>query len=247
MTALPLLGLGLLLVHQLLRRARLPSLKTGLAFAAALLCLLRATGLLHPLLPREREARSRSLAEELVLGLDGLPEVLRLLLGDLLGAGIALWVLRRLSDSVSAATAEDLLARVKQLCFDAVKWLPVVQARLDKERKKLEDELEKDLKQRSKRSGLAEFRKLPLKGVDPNDILTVLKAEAARDEANWGGGKVSGTVYLGDSRHTELLNAAFGLYSLANSLHPETWPSGMRLEAEVDSLDGYRHNPFTCI
>lgn len=241
MSTLSLLGLGLL-VH-LLRRLRRPSLQISLSAVTVLVFILRAAGLLRlpPHVEPEEVTSSTghlSLVEVLVLGLHGLPGFLRLLLGDLLGVGFVLWLYRCLTDAVSLVTTGGLVARVKQLGFDAVKWLPVIQARLAKERRQLEEELERDLKQRSKRSGLDEYRKLPLKGMDGDAILSMLKAEAARDEANWSGGKVSGTVYLGDSRHTDLLNAAFGLYSLANSLHPETWPSGMRLEAEVGSLSG---------
>lgn len=246
MLLLVVLGLPALIAPQL-RRTQRRLLLTGLVMATAIMFVLRAAapGTLSPLLEQELHPAvpatqtpltgRLSLLESLVLLLRGLPHHLRVLLGDALGALLLFRFISSLRAVARLGAGPELLPRLKQLCFDAVRWLPAVRSRLAQERMKLEEELERDLKRRSRRLGQAEFSSLPRKGLDGEAVLGILRTEAARDEANWSEGRVSGTVYLGRRQHTELLNAAFGLYSLANSLHPETWPSGMRMEAEVRS------------
>jgi sphinganine-1-phosphate aldolase len=56
------------------------------------------------------------------------------------------------------------------------------------------------------------------------------------ENKNWEGGRVSGSVYHGGREHQELLNKAFSLYSLANPLHPDIWPSGMKFESEIIAM-----------
>jgi glutamate/tyrosine decarboxylase-like PLP-dependent enzyme len=74
---------------------------------------------------------------------------------------------------------------------------------------------------------------LPVQGLSSDAVLAFLRGESEKDASVWKTGKVSGTVYCGDEAHHALLNAAFALYSVANPLHPETWPRSLRLEAEV--------------
>ena len=46
----------------------------------------------------------------------------------------------------------------------------------------------------------------------------------------------TGAVYHGKHDHIDLLNKAFGMYSIANPLHPDVWPSVMKFEAEIISM-----------
>jgi sphinganine-1-phosphate aldolase len=43
-------------------------------------------------------------------------------------------------------------------------------------------------------------------------------------------------VYHGGREHQDLLNKAFNLYSIANPLHPDIWPSGMKYESELIAM-----------
>ena len=52
----------------------------------------------------------------------------------------------------------------------------------------------------------------------------------------WQSGKVSGAIYHGEKNHLDLLNKAFSLYSIANPLHPDIWPSGMKYESEIIAM-----------
>lgn len=79
-------------------------------------------------------------------------------------------------------------------------------------------------------------RELPKKGTHTADILTLMRNETERENVIWEEGKVSGAVYHGGKEHMHLLNSAFSYYSLANPLHPDIWPSGMKFESEVISM-----------
>jgi hypothetical protein len=43
-------------------------------------------------------------------------------------------------------------------------------------------------------------------------------------------------VYHGQHEHIKLLNAAFGMYSISNPLHPDIWPSVMKFESEIIAM-----------
>ena len=52
----------------------------------------------------------------------------------------------------------------------------------------------------------------------------------------WHNGRVSGYVYHGIISHQNLLNEAFGLYSLSNPLHPDVWPSATKYDSEIIAM-----------
>lgn len=56
------------------------------------------------------------------------------------------------------------------------------------------------------------------------------------EDVIWQSGKVSGAIYHGEKEHLDLLNKAFSLYSIANPLHPDIWPSGMKYESEIIAM-----------
>jgi glutamate/tyrosine decarboxylase-like PLP-dependent enzyme len=63
-----------------------------------------------------------------------------------------------------------------------------------------------------------------------------LKSVAEGENKKWEEGLVSGAVYGGEKKHTELLNQVYGMYSLSNPLHPDLWPKVNQCEAEVISM-----------
>ncbi|CAM9180541.1 unnamed protein product [Ectocarpus fasciculatus] len=119
--------------------------------------------------------------------------------------------------------------------FKLVQKLPVVAKELQKEKASMEADLERSLKSQQKTMG-AVNNILPRQGQRPNDILKTMTQLARKDDINWQGGRVSGAVYLGDEKHVEFLNEAFGLYSLSNPLHAELWPSIMKYESEIIAM-----------
>lgn len=73
-------------------------------------------------------------------------------------------------------------------------------------------------------------------GVPSEDILKMMGAVTLDEDVIWQNGKVSGAIYHGEKNHLELLNKAFSLYSIANPLHPDIWPSGMKYESEIIAM-----------
>lgn len=50
--------------------------------------------------------------------------------------------------------------------------------------------------------------------------------------ADWQSGKVSGSIYHGGEDLTRILSEAYGIFAVANPLHPEIFPGVRRMEAE---------------
>jgi sphinganine-1-phosphate aldolase len=64
----------------------------------------------------------------------------------------------------------------------------------------------------------------------------MMGAVTADEDVIWQSGKVSGAIYHGEKAHLDLLNKAFSFYSIANPLHPDIWPSGMKYESEIIAM-----------
>lgn len=77
---------------------------------------------------------------------------------------------------------------------------------------------------------------LPEKGLPAERIRAMLRESAGAENAVWKAGKCSGSVYHGGAEHQALLNEAFSLYSLANPLHADVFPSLVKFEAEIVSM-----------
>ena len=178
-----------------------------------------------------------SLLEEIIAFLKGLPEdyiphSFRILTADLFGLLLINFVVSFLCYLVDQVRKESLLKLGKNFAYDLFKNLPSVKSKLTAELTKLEKDLDQDLKGKGRRGQV--YAKLPLKGVTSSEILSFLRNQSELESKSWRGGQVSGAVYLGNDAHTKLLNEAFGLYSIANPLHPETWPSVMKLESVIE-------------
>lgn len=77
---------------------------------------------------------------------------------------------------------------------------------------------------------------LPEKGRDRAKVLQQLTDYASKEHSNWKTGKVSGTVYTDDDDHIQLMNNVYGLYSVANNLHPGIWPKLNQCENELIAM-----------
>lgn len=130
---------------------------------------------------------------------------------------------------------KDIQGFFYELALDLPIVGDVVRKEIAKEAAKLEKSIEDDLKVQSRAIPLV-HKTLPSRGIAPSEILQLMKVETAKENVVWQTGRVSGSVYHGEQAHQELLNTAFGLYSIANPLHPDIWPSCMKFEAEVISM-----------
>jgi len=119
--------------------------------------------------------------------------------------------------------------------FKLVKDLPAIKSKLDEEKKKMESSFEGELKVKARNIGRIN-ETLPKEGLPHDQILKIMRDATTKENVVWKEGKVSGAVYHGKSDHQALLNEAFGMYSLANPLHPDIWPSGMKFESEIIAM-----------
>eukprot|EP01035_Chromulina_nebulosa_P018268 gene18268-23943_t len=63
-----------------------------------------------------------------------------------------------------------------------------------------------------------------------------MKSLIHKENQIWLDGKISGAIYHGIESHQQLLNQAFGFYSISNPLHPDIWPSVMKYESEIIAM-----------
>jgi glutamate/tyrosine decarboxylase-like PLP-dependent enzyme len=109
--------------------------------------------------------------------------------------------------------------------------LPVVGDLVRAEKKKLSESLKESV--RKHRPTELRFDELPRLGMPTTALLETLGALAKREAPMWREGRVSGGVYHGDETHLHFLNEVYALYSQANPLHADVWPSVARFEADL--------------
>ena len=129
----------------------------------------------------------------------------------------------------------ELYKQVTMKLFTYSLYIPFVKNALNSEKLKIMDSFEKDLKSKSRNISNSNIE-LPKHGLSANNILSLMNDCAKVENQIWQHGKVSGAIYHGVKEHQDLLNKAFGMYSISNPLHPDIWPSGMKFESEIISM-----------
>jgi len=77
------------------------------------------------------------------------------------------------------------------------------------------------------------YKSLPKAGLKCEEVVSLMRKGYDNDGASWKKGQVSGQVYHGGDDVTGLLVEAFKIYAVSNPIHPETFPSVRKMEAEV--------------
>lgn len=122
--------------------------------------------------------------------------------------------------------------------FDwAKQHIPVVSRKLEEEAEKMAPGFEKSYG----RGDLQEetMLVLPEEGKNPWLLYEELAEHATQEHKTWQRGKTSGTVYMEDEKHIQLMNEVYGLYSFANSLHPGMWPKLTQCESELIAMTSH--------
>ena len=112
--------------------------------------------------------------------------------------------------------------------------MPVVRGRLARELESMVQGLEPELK--PYRGEFPTFKALPQEGVPRQEVLSILRQIGQREQDRWQKGYVSGAVYHGDPQYIEFLNQVYAIYSQANPLHADLWPSIAKFEAEIVAM-----------
>lgn len=116
----------------------------------------------------------------------------------------------------------------------ALKAIPLVRERIEKEHDEMLQELEHAVK--PYQEGFTTFSHLPKIARNKEEIIREMEALKAVEELRWKGGYVSGAVYHGDDEHIDFLNQVYAINSQSNPLHSDLWPSTTKFEAEVVSM-----------
>ena len=129
----------------------------------------------------------------------------------------------------------------KQVMSGFLLDLPGVRAVVRREQAKVAEKIRQDLLSKKKASATgAALAALPGKGTPAAEVRRLLLDKAREDVAfgdgEGAGSRVSGTVYMAGAEHKALLNEAHALFSLANPMHADVFPSCRRMEAEVVAM-----------
>jgi glutamate/tyrosine decarboxylase-like PLP-dependent enzyme len=116
----------------------------------------------------------------------------------------------------------------------AVRQVPGVQGRIDKEYDAMLGALEGSLK--PYRQDFPSFGRLPESGLTQEEVLGKLQELGSREEERWRNGFVSGGVYHGDRAFVEFLTRVYALHSQCNPLHADVWPSASKFESEIVAM-----------
>jgi glutamate/tyrosine decarboxylase-like PLP-dependent enzyme len=120
--------------------------------------------------------------------------------------------------------------------FDYAKRLPWVRERIAAEYDKVVAELRASA--RPYKDIAPTWRTLPERGRDREEILAEMTSLRDAEVERWHDGYVSGCVYHGGEEHVALLDRATAMFSQANPLHADIWPSVVKFEAEIVAMAG---------
>ncbi|XP_073541959.1 sphingosine-1-phosphate lyase 1 [Phyllobates terribilis] len=141
---------------------------------------------------------------------------------------------------------ESLKSRCKKQFFRMVRRLPIIGSKIQKELDKALDEMAHRLL--NAKDGMSFVKTLPRNGLKQEKVMEKLKEYSALGEVSWEQGKVSGTVYSGDERLTQLLVKVYGEFAWSNPLHPDVFPGVRKMEAEIVRMacNLFNGGPETC-
>ncbi|MEM6990861.1 MAG: aminotransferase class V-fold PLP-dependent enzyme [Myxococcota bacterium] len=120
--------------------------------------------------------------------------------------------------------------------FTRAKRMPFVKDMIAKQM----DSMMEDLRKASKpyAGEVPACDRIPSQGRSRAEVLADMQALQQREEDRWRDGFVSGAVYHGDAEHIAFLNEVYGMFSQANPLHSDLWPSVVKYEAEIVAMTG---------
>ncbi len=112
--------------------------------------------------------------------------------------------------------------------------IPAVRRKIDADTAAMMDEVAPALK--PYRNETETLAAIPDRGRARDEVMTRLQRLEANETARWQEGYASGAVYHGDPDHIDFLSRVYALYSQANPLHADLWPSITKFEAEIVAM-----------
>ncbi|KAK9333244.1 pyridoxal phosphate-dependent transferase [Lipomyces starkeyi] len=143
--------------------------------------------------------------------------------------------------SMRELRARGIFGSVKDLYnFSARKFfrfmmtLPGISEKVNAELDKTLTHTEEELVPRG--PGIRRQLELPKDGWTDEQVTSELHELANMKHSPWEAGKVSGAVYHGGEDILKLQTEAYGMFSVANQLHPDIFPGVRKMEAEVVAM-----------
>jgi glutamate/tyrosine decarboxylase-like PLP-dependent enzyme len=127
--------------------------------------------------------------------------------------------------------------RVLALGLKAIKRIPRVRSRIERDYEGILEELEETVK--PYRKDFVTHSRLPEAGLDRENILRVMSELKDLERERWRDGFASGAVYHGGDEHVEFLDEAYAISSQANPLHGDLWPSVIKYESEIVAMTAH--------
>ncbi|KAI1894717.1 hypothetical protein AGOR_G00118620 [Albula goreensis] len=149
----------------------------------------------------------------------------QIIAGTLLCSLLALWVKGLFFQR------ESLITRIKKQCFRLIRKIPFVGATIQTQLNKALDDMSVSLC--TLKDGMSYIQSLPTHGLTQTQVLESIKEYDTLGDVQWEKGKVSGAVYSGDAKLTNLLVKVYGDFAWSNPLHPDIFPGVRKMEAEV--------------
>lgn len=78
-----------------------------------------------------------------------------------------------------------------------------------------------------------EYLQLPAKGLSDSSVRAELVRYKRLESGDWKQGKLSGAIYHGGDDLNAIITESYGLFCLANPLHPEVFPGIRKMESEI--------------
>nr|XP_033796849.1 sphingosine-1-phosphate lyase 1 isoform X2 [Geotrypetes seraphini] len=138
---------------------------------------------------------------------------------------LAVWLYEFLFQS------ESLISRFKIQCIKISRKLPFIGVQIQKKLDKAVDDMISTML--CLKDGISYVKALPAKGLEQAKVLQKVKEYNSLGNVPWDNGKISGAVYSGEERLTELFVKVYAEFAWSNPLHVELFPGVQKMEAEV--------------
>lgn len=162
------------------------------------------------------------------------------LLGDIIGFLIIKKFLRIICKFIffiQFKTFNELFNEIMSEVVYNLRQIPGISGIIEKEFKKVEDDLRKDLKEPLGDPKTRErIYKLPENGIPQDIVIKKMKEFQVKEDKVWKNGYVSGGIYHGGDNILDLQCEAYKMYTISNPLHADLWPSVLKYEAEIISM-----------
>ena len=128
----------------------------------------------------------------------------------------------------------DTFVAARRILYGLFLRAPVVRTQVQKQVSESISKLEAKLVPNGQ--GVTRYLTLPKEGWSEEQVKAELVKLGEMEHTRWEDGRVSGAVYHGGKDLTKLQTEAFGLFTVANPIHPDVFPGVRKMEAEVVAM-----------